>query len=958
VSDLGKWPEANDLLDRALDHPPEERRAFIGREAGHNPDLAEALLDVLAEAEQDDGFLERSGLAMAGLLSEAWEEAHEAEPPALEPGQRFTTYAVLELVGRGGMGEVYRARDERLGRMVALKVLPREFVEDRQRLARFEREARLLASLNHPNIAAIYGLAEDGGRQALVLEYVEGTTLAERIGSGPLPIREVVSVATQIALALQAAHRRGIVHRDLKPANVSLIADGTVKILDFGLAKAVGSSAADITSLHDPGRIVGTPAYMSPEQARGVEVDYRADVWAFGCVLYEMLTGVRAFDRGTTQDTIARVVEREADFSLLPAATPEHVRRVLRRALTKDPAGRLADLGSVMLDLGGTQHEDGKAGPWERRPRWGSTAFGAAAATFILIAGIGGGVLLPRAWRARPPTVVRLAVPVPASDVLIASAQQVASLSPDGRTVVYRASRDGTVQLFKHALDGMESEPIPGTTNAAGPFFSPDGAWLAFDGAGRLQKVSVDGGTPVTICPAPGGATASWGGNTIVFSTATGRMLNQVAASGGTPEPVTLLDVAAGDLAHTFPHVMPGGNAALFTIVRAQERLVAVVRLDTKRVTVLTAGSQPHYLAPGYLLFVRDHTMWAASFDDRRLQITGEAVPVVEALDTAASAAAQFDVAAGSLMYAPRRVEVRERQLVWLNRSGRETPLRFEPRGYTRAALSRDGRRIALAVSERDNTHIWVGDIEHGTMTRLTRDPTSETAPSWTPDGRAVVYRSERDGGGLFLETIDGSSRVRRLTTSGSRLHTPHGWSHDGRTLLFTEFRSYGEQSIYALVPGSPDSPRRLLTGAFAQLRPQISPDGRWMAYQSDESGRFEIYVRPFPDVTTGKSQVSLAGGTSPRWAHRGGELFYYDGQSLVAASVGTGKTFTVLGHARLFAYEPFGGQLGPDFEVSADDQRFLMLRSSTDTPASRLQLVLVQNWIEELRGKLMASGR
>jgi Tol biopolymer transport system component len=253
---------------------------------------------------------------------------------------------------------------------------------------------------------------------------------------------------------------------------------------------------------------------------------------------------------------------------------------------------------------------------------------------------------------------------------------------------------------------------------------------------------------------------------------------------------------------------------------------------------------------------------------------------------------------------------------------------------------------------------VWVGDIEHGTMTRLTHDPTSETAPLWTPDGRAVVYRSERDGGGLFLETINGSSPVRRLTNSGSRLHTPHGWSHDGRTLLFTEFRSYGEQSIYALVPGSTGSPRRLLAGTFAQLRPQISPDGRWMAYQSDESGRFEIYVRPFPDVAEGKSQVSLAGGTSPRWAHSGGELFYYDGQSLVAASVTTGKTFSVLRRARLFAYEPFGGQLGPDFEVSPDDQRFLMLRSSTDTPASRLQLVLVQNWIDELRGKLTASGR
>jgi serine/threonine-protein kinase len=958
VIDLRRWPEADGLLDRALDLPPEERRAFIDREAGHSPDLANALHSVLAEAERPDGFLEHSRPEVARLLADVWEDAGKEQPPALEPGQRFTTYEVIQLVGRGGMGEVYRARDERLGRLVALKVLPREFVEDRQRLARFDREARLLASLNHPNIAAIYGLAEDGGRQALVLEFVEGTTLAARIEAGPLPIREALPVATQIALALETAHRRGIVHRDLKPSNVSLMADGTVKILDFGLAKAVerGRPAGpdDLTSIHDPGRIVGTPAYMSPEQARGGEVDQRTDVWAFGCVLYEMLTGARAFDGGSTDDGVARVLEREPDFCLLPPATPEAIQRVLRRALTKDPRRRLANLGSAVLDLEEAQHRTKHAGILS-----GSPAVRAAAAILILAAGIGGGILLPRALRSgSSPAVVRLAVPVPPSDLLIASAQQVAALSPDGHTVVYRASRDGTGRLFKHALDGMQSEPVPGTENAAGPFFSPDGAWLGFDGAGTLQRVSLAGGSPVTICKAPGGANASWGGDTIVFATATGRMLNSVPSGGGTPEPLTLLNTAAGDLAHTFPYVMPGGDAALFTIVRAQERHVAAVRLDTKEVAVLTTGSQPRYLAPGHLLFIRDDTMWAAPFDERRLQITGAAVPVLEGLDTAGGAAAHFAAGTdGSLLYAPRRVEVRERQLVWLDRRGIETPLRFEPRGYTRAALAPDGRRVALALSEQNNTDIWVGDVDRGTMTRLTRDPTTETAPLWTPDGRAIVYRSERDGGGLFLQTVDAGDGWQRLTNSGNRFHTPHGWARDGRTLLFTEFRSYSEQSIHAIVPGSSEV-RPLLTGSFAQLRPQISPDGRWMAYQSDESGRFEIYVRPFPNVEAGKWQVSAAGGTSPRWSHSGRELFYYDGQSMVAASISAANAFGVKDLTRLFAYAPFGGQLGPDFEVAPDDRRFLMLRSNSDTPASRLQLVVVQNWIEELRGKLASSGR
>jgi serine/threonine-protein kinase len=957
VSDLRRWPEADGLLDRALDLPPEERRAFIDREAAHAPELARALQKILAEAEQDDGFLERSAPVLAGMLSQAWAEAGQSDAPALEPGLRFTTYEVLELIGRGGMGEVYRARDERLGRMVALKVLPREFVEDQQRLARFEREARLLASLNHPNIAAIYGLAEDGGRRALVLEYVEGTTLAARIAAGALPLREALAVATQIALALQTAHRRGIVHRDLKPTNVSVVPDGTVKILDFGLAKATAGAAADITSLHDRGRIVGTPAYMSPEQARGGEVDQRTDVWAFGCVLYEMLTGVRAFDGDSTPDVIARVLERAPDFSLLPASTPEPVRRVLRRALTRDPGRRLADLGSAVLDLEEAQHAQASPG-LRRLTRAGSPAL-LATAIALLAAGILGGVLLVRAWRSGPPSVARLAVPVPPSDVLIASVQQVAALSPDGGTVVYRASRGGAVQLFRRALDGMQSDPLPGTENAAGPFFSPDGAWLGFDGAGTLQKVSLAGGSPVTICRAPGGAIASWGGDTIVYSTATARMLNRVPAAGGTPEPVTLLDRAAGDLAHTFPHVMPDGRAALFTIVRAEERLIAAVRLDTKAVTVLTSGSQPRYLAPGYLLFVQNDTMWAAPFDGRQLRITGTAVPVLEGLDTAGGSAVHFDLGAdGSLMYAPRRAEVRERLVVWVDRDGVETPLQLEPRGYTRAALSPDGRLLALALSEQDNTDIWIADIGRRTMARVTRDPTTETAPLWTPDGRAIVYRSDRDGGGLFRQAIDGRSPAQRLTHSGSRFHTPHGWSPDGRSLLFTEFRSYGEQSIQMVAEGSPDKPRALLTGSFAQLRPQVSPDGRWMAYQSDESGRFEIYVRPYPDVDPGKWQVSLAGGTSPRWAHNGRELFYYDGEAFVAASIGAGQTFSVRGHTRLFAYAPFGGQLGPEFVVSADDLRFLMLRSSSDTPASRLQLVLIQNWIEEMRGKLIASGR
>ena len=957
MTDLRRWPEADALLDRALDLPAAERTAFIDREAARDPELARALRAVLAEAERDDGFLDRSGPGLGALISEAWAEAQAPHAPTLEPGDRFTTYEVLDLIGRGGMGEVYRARDERLGRLVALKVLPQAFVRDRQRLARFDREARLLASLNHPNIAAIYGLAEDRGRQALVLEYVEGTTLAARLAGGPLPLRDALPIARQIALALEAAHRRGIVHRDLKPANVCLMADGTVKVLDFGLAKAVAGEGAggadDLTSVHGPGRIVGTPAYMAPEQARGAEIDRRADIWAFGCLLYEMLSGLRAFDGEHTQEVLSRVLEREPDFGRLPSATPDAVHRLLRRALAKDPRKRLADLGDAALEL----EEAVRASERSFRGRlthWGTPLSRAAAAIAVLLAGVAAGVLLPRLWRSEaPPVVLRLAVPVPSSDELQASVQQVAALSPDGRTIVYRASRGGVVRLFRRTLDGLQSDPLAGTEYASGPFFSPDGSWVGFDGDGMLQKVSLSGGSPVPICPASGGANASWGGDTIVFATETERVLRGVPASGGAPQPLTALDETTGEIAHAFPDVLPSGQAVLFTIVRPAERHVAVLRMATREVRVLTTGSQPRYVRPGYLVFARGDTLWAAPFDERTLSLTGDPVPVLEGLDTAGGAAVHFAAGAdGSLVYAPRREEVRERHLVWLDRQGAVSPSPFEPKRYARAALAPGGRRVALAFSERDNTDVWIGDLERGALTRLTREPTTETAPIWTPDGRAIVFRSDRDGGGLFRQRLEPGARAERLTRSGNRLHTAHGWSPDGRTLLFTEFSSYATQSIMALEAGTPE-PRTLLNGRFARLRPQVSPDGRWMAYQSDESGRFEIHVRPFPDVTGAAWQVSLSGGISPRWAHSGRELFYYDGTSFVSAAIETSGPFAVRERTRLFAYAPFGGRLGPDYDVSADDRRFLMIRSGGDTPATRLQLVLVQHWIEELKAKL-----
>jgi serine/threonine-protein kinase len=939
------------IVDRALEiDDAAARRAFVLRETASNPELRARVEWVLAEADRSDGFLEPDGRLAEAVLGEADEHA-------LAAGDRFTSYEVLALVGRGGMGEVYRARDPRLGRHVALKVLPTAFVDDAHRLDRFEREARLLASLNHPNIAAIYGLAEDGGRQALVLEFVEGTTLAECIANGPLPMPDALAIARQVALALEAAHRRGIVHRDLKPANISVASDGTVKVLDFGLAKAIegphAAQEAGLTSAGLPaGAVLGTPAYMAPEQARGADVDERADIWAFGCVVFEMLSGVRAFGGDTASEVIARVLERDPDFTLLPARTPEPIVRMLRRCLTKDPRRRLASIADALLEI----DEAGARAPssFARGLRaWRSGWLRAAIGLTLLLVGVGGGALLRRGDDVRDTSPVHLGVPIPPGDELLVSAQQAAAISPDGRTIVYRAVRAGEVHLFRRSLDRYASDPIPGTRDAAAPFFSPDGAWLGFDGDGVLRKVSLAGGSPVTICDAPGGANASWGGDTIVFATATGRVLHRVPARGGTAEPITALDTAAGDLAHAFPHVLPDGRAALFTIVRPDNSSIAVVHLETREVRTLIRGTQPRYLPTGHLLFVRERSLWAAGFDAARHVLTSEPVPVLEGLDTAGGTAAHFAVAAsGSLVYAPERLELPERRVVWVDRRGVEVPIDLEPRRYTRATLSPDGSRLAIALTEGGNTDIWTASVRDGSVFRLTRAPTVETAPLWSPDGRWIVFRSEQQGGGLYRRAADGTGDAERLTSSDGTMHTPHGWAPDGR-LLFTEFHSYSRQAILSVDPNAPAGVTRILDGAYAQLRPHVSPDGRWLAYQSDESGRFEVYVRTFPNVDGGRWQVSRNGGTSPRWSADGRTLFFYDGRGLLASSIAGGTVFSSGTPARLFDYSPFSGRLGPDYEVSRDGQRFLMIRSAADTPSTRAQLVLVQNWLTALSAKL-----
>ena len=946
--DFGQWPGADDVLDAALALPPDERVSYVRRSVS-DPELVRALEAVLAEAADEGRFLAPAG-AWSGPLAGALQRDVEEAAPALVPGFSVEHYEVIEAIGRGGMGEVYRARDARLGRDVALKVLPVRYVLDAERQARFKREARVLASLNHPGIAGIYGVAEAENVEALVLELVEGPTLAEVIRGGALPLDEVLAIARQIVDALAVAHGRGILHRDLKPANIKIAPLSTVKILDFGLARVLAS----VDQLEAPPEVtnpsanvlLGTASYMSPEQARGRAVDERADIWAFGCVLFEMLTGRRAFPGDSVTDVLAAVIEREPAFSLLPASTPEPVRRLLRRCLDKNPDRRLGFIGDARLEL-----DDAAAPPLDTMdvPQRSQVATAVVLGVALLASAAG------IAWyygrqSVEPSQVLRLVMPLPSGDAPVTGFQPMPALTPDGRTVVYRARRAGTTQLFRRDLNALDATPIPGTDDATSPFFSPDGQWLAFDADGVLKRVAMAGGTPVVICNAPGGVTGTWlDDNTLVIATNTTRVLQRVAASGGTPEPLTVLDASRGDTLHLLPQALPGGRAVLFTIVTGATRHVAVVDARTSAVQILGEGSHARYVADNVLVFARDGALWAARFDPDRLTI-GTAVPLEERVAHTDNTVFHYAIAAnGALVYLPPQSGGSRQRLAWIDRSGRETLVDVEPRPFVRLALSPDSERLALALDESGNSDIWIADPARNTMSRLTFEPTIETMPAWSPDGQYVAFRSEREGPGVFRRAASGTGTAERLTSTDGPIHSPYSWTPDGKSLLLAVFRSFRNQAIARVTPPN-TTVEILLDGDFAQLDPHVSPDGRWMAYQSDETGRFEIYVRPYPDVDSGRWLVSTTGGTSPRWSPDGQELFYYDGTSIVRVPVTAAATFVAGRPVPLFTVNPFGGRLGPDYEVAADGQRFLFLLPGPAAPESSTGLIVVQNWIEELR--------
>ena len=892
---------------------------------------------------------------------------------SLSPGTRIGIYEVTAKIGEGGMGEVYQARDTTLDRDVALKVLPEAFTADPDRLARFRREAKVLASLNHPNIGAIYGLESSGGIQALVLELIDGPTLADRIAEGPIPVDDVLAIAKQIAGALEAAHEQGIIHRDLKPANVKVRPDGTVKVLDFGLAKAVtpvasGVSAAELPTMSmsaptQMGMVLGTPPYMSPEQAKGMPVDKRADVWAFGCVVYEMLTGTRAFPGDDVSEILASILARDPDTSSLSPDVPRALRRLLRRCLEKDQKRRLRDLGDAMVDLEEAPDEPSiqvdTATPAAVRA-WGWRSALVAVAALVLGAAIAAVAFLgvsPEESRA----VVRFAVTPGLGEALDINAQDTdLAVSPDGTKIVYVGAVGGQRTLFIRSFDRIEATPLADLgTNPNTPFFSPDGEWVGFfDRAVSLKKAPTNGDRPVTIADMPGQGRArgaSWGpDDTIIFATAGGgNGLWRVSANGGEPETVTTPDPERGE-SHLWPSILPDGTAVLFTITTGEieDAQIAVLSLETGEQQVLVdGGSNPHYAPTGHLVYGADGVLQAIAFDPDDLTVTGDAIPVVQDVNTKGTGAVNFSVSqTGALVFIPGG-PTSELMLAWVNRSGQMEPLREASglNGWPR--LSPDGRQVAMIMTGQGSSggDVWLRDLSRALDSRLTVTGPN-LYPVWTQDGTRVTFASLRDGRyRVFWKPVD-ASNTEELLLEGEGSFFPASWSVGDESLIYYMSPGLVDRDLGVMSGDGSTTP--FLATEFNERAPRLSPDGRWVAYVSNQSGDDQVYVRTFPD--SGQViQVSTQGGTEPVWSRDGRELFYRNGGEMLVVDVESGGD--EFGTPRLLfegTYESDPNGIGAaNYDVSLDGQQFLMV--SRDSRAERLSLVVVENWSEELKERV-----
>jgi serine/threonine protein kinase/Tol biopolymer transport system component len=911
-------------------------------------------------------------------------------------GETLAHYRLTEKLGAGGMGEVYRATDAKLHREVAIKVLPSVFASDRERMARFDREAHLLASLSHPNIAAVYGLEETPSGTALVMELVEGDDLSTRLRQGALPLVEALRIAHAIAEALEWAHEHGVIHRDLKPGNIKVTHDGRVKVLDFGLAKALDSAPAASSSdaEHSPtislaatraGIILGTAAYMSPEQASGKPVDKRADVWSFGVVLFEMLSGHRLFDGETVSHTLADVLRAGIDWQQLPASTPPAVRQLLERCLDRDIRHRLRDIGEariaieaqlVALQSSSLSGASGlQAAPtlpvrpaspvaWGRVLPWMVAAAGLAAAE--------------AAWTVRPATPAAPSLNLDVkltSDRLWTQIGPSVALSPDGSRLAYITGGETTRQLYVRRLDQLDGTKLtegPGNdTSPYHPFFSPDGAWIGYVTTSELRKVPVTGGTSITLAKITRGRGASWGpDDTIVFTRSPSDGLSIIPATGGDPRTLTTLDKEKKEATHRWPQFLPGGKTVIFTagtqaVGDFDNATVEAVTVATGARKVLHRGGYyGRYLPSGHLVFVNKGTIFAAPFDVSKLEVTGTPVPVVQNVtSTPAEGAAQFASSeTGVLAYVRGGPLVPQYPVIWVDREGRTSRLLDDPGAYANPRLSPDGTRLALTVLREGNWDVWVYDLLRGVSTRLTFDETPDTEEIWSPDGRELIYSSDKNGpANLVRKPADGSGEGTVVTKSDVPLWAS-SWSSNGRLVAMTSSRPNLDVGILDLTDSKITWP---LATQFAESDAAYSPDTRWLAYSSAESGQPEIYVRP-ADGGGGRWQISDSGGGFPRWSHDGRELFFRTNTGIMSASIEVVGSSLRTGKPRQLFTGAFRGGTGGvsiagstfgDYDVTGDGKRFVMFPLLSGSGEERAgQITLVTSWFDQLKASASAK--
>ena len=874
-------------------------------------------------------------------------------------GRTISHYRIIEKLGEGGMGVVYKAIDTRLDRAVALKFLRADRLGDADRRRRFVQEAKAASALNHPNITAVYDVETDTDDSFLVMEFLAGRTLQQRIGKRGLPLADAVQYMTQVADALSAAHAAGIVHRDLKPSNIMVGDSGVVKLLDFGLAKlrepaASIANAATVTAdigLTGLGVAIGTASYMSPEQARGETVDQRTDVWAFGCVLYEVLSGRMAFGTDSPSATIARVLESEPDWTALPASTPQSLQRVVRSCLRKDLRHRLRHIDPTQLDVL-DERPEGMRMPW---------LWPAAIAAALLI-GLGVGWLVSRrsiAVITPSSAVVRLSTPFATTVQVGDWNQPLLAVAPDGSSLVYVSRPAAEVQgrLLLRRVDRTEAVPLSGTEGAANPFYSPDASSVGFFADGRLKTVSLADGEVRTLVPGAGlGGTWSRD-NTIVFS-GTGFIdgLMRVSASGGTPEALTRL--ADGEALHRWPSLSPDGKVIVYTTSNTigpgleSPRIVAEA-LDTKKRAILPVDATYATFAPGgrYLLLVRAGTVLAAGFDTGSLSLTGSPVPLVDGVMQSSSGAAHFGVSTSAFAYLPGTAETR--RLVWVDRQGKaETIADAPPRLYVHPRLSPDGTKIAVMIPEPKND-IWVYDPLRGALTRLTFEG-SNAYPIWTRDGTRVTYVSTREGHppNLFWKSADGSGPEERLVTS-ENTQVAETWGPDG-TLVFVELRPPAQTGwdILTLSIDGSRQPKEFLATRFNDTTPQISPTGRYVAHGSNEGSAGEVFVHSFPDPST-KLQVSVGGGAQSAWRGDERELYYRSAGAMMAVDITTEPKLSA-GKPRMLFRDQYAQIQGKNYDVTLDGQRFLMVRTNEQIAPRDITVVL--NWMHDLEARLAAS--